>query len=142
MFALDEGSDFGEFVFAGGFHRERVESQLRCGSGEEAFAEIFEELALHGVLTERGAIDMGAIGFVANHEAFSSHDLEHLEDGGVAGGPVLIKDVMNLAHRGRLLLPEDLEEFEFGFCRAGDGAVFHDGQTLYEEFRNCQRKSS
>jgi hypothetical protein len=50
---------------------------------------------------------------------------------------------VNLAHRGGLLLPEDLEEFEFCFRGAGDGgAVIHDEETLYEELRNCQRKSS
>ena len=71
---------------------------------------------------------MGAVGFVADDEALGSHDLKHLENGGVAGGAVLIESIVNLAHRGRLLLPEDLEEFEFGFGGAGDdGAVFHDG---------------
>ena len=71
---------------------------------------------------------MRAIGFVADHEAFGGHDLEHLEDGGVAGGTFLIESVVNLANGGRLLLPEDLEELEFGFGGAGDDrAVFHDG---------------
>ena len=50
-----------------------------------------------------------------------------LEDGGVAGGAFLIECIVNLPHRGRLLLPEDLEQFEFGFGGTGDeGAVFHD----------------
>ena len=142
-FAFDEGADFSELVFTGGFHGERMEGELSGGSGEEAFAEIFQNLALHRVLAESGAVDVGAVGFVADDEAFGSHDLKHLEDGGVAGGPFLIESIVNLAHRGRLLLPEDPEEFEFGFGGAGDGrAVFHDEETLYEEFRNCQRKSS
>ena len=71
---------------------------------------------------------MGAIGFVADDKALGGHDLEHLENGGVAGGAILIESVVNLAHRGRLLFPEDLEQLEFGFGGAGDGgAVFHDG---------------
>ena len=71
---------------------------------------------------------MGAVGFVADDQALGCHDLEHLEYGGVAGGAILVESIVNLAHRGWLLLPEDLKEFEFGFGGAGDGgAVFHDG---------------
>ena len=79
------------------------------------------------ILAERGAIDVGAVGFIADHQALGSHDLEHLENSGVAGGAILIESIVNLAHSGRLLLPEDLEKFEFGFGGPGDDrAVFHD----------------
>ena len=98
-----------------------MKCELCGGSGEETLAEVLENFALHGILAERGAIDVGAVGFVADNEALGGHDLEHLEDGGVAGGAILIEGIVNLAHRGRLLLPEDLEEFEFGFGGAGDG---------------------
>lgn len=108
-----------------------MQGELRGGPGEETLAEIFENLALHQVLAQSGTIDVGTIGFVADNESFTSHDLEHFEDGGVAGGAVLIEGVVDLAHRGGLLLPEDLEEFELGFGGAGDdGALFHDRDVI------------
>ena len=128
VFAFDEGAYFSEFVFAGGFHGESVESELRGGPGEETLAEVLEDFALHGILAERGAINMSAIGFVADDESLGGHDLEHLEDGGVTGGAIFIEGVVNFADGGRLLLPEDLKQLKFGFGRARDGgAVFHDG---------------
>ena len=127
MVAFDDGADFGEFVVAGGFHGERVEGKLCGRSGEETLAEVLEDLALHGILAERGAINMSAIGFVANYEALGGHDLKHLENSGVAGRTLFIERVVDLANRGRLLLPQDLEQLEFGFGGAGDcRAVFHD----------------
>jgi len=120
-----------------------VESKLGSGSGEEAVAEVLEEAALHGVLGEGGAIDVGAVGFIADDESLIGHDLHELKDRGIARGLLLIKGVMNVPYGGRFLLPEDLEQFEFGFGGAGDGrTVIHDGVTVYEGFRNCQRKSS
>src|ERR1700752_3327533 len=90
VFAFDEGAYFSEFVFAGGFHGESVESELRGGPGEETLAEVLEDFALHRVLTGWGAIDVSAIGLVADDEPLGSHDLEHFEDGGVTGGGVLL----------------------------------------------------
>ena len=128
MFAVDDGADFGELVVTGGFHGERVEGELGGRSGEETLAEILEDFALHGILAERGAINMSAIGFVADDESLGGHDLEHLEDGGVTGGAIFIEGVVNFADGGRLLLPEDLKQLKFGFGGARDGgAVFHDG---------------
>ena len=140
---FEEGADFGELVVAGRFHRKRMKSELCGGTGEETLTEVLQNLALHQILAESGAVDMGAIGFVANDESLGRHDLKDLEDGRVAGRPVFIESIVNLTHRGRLLLPKDLEEFEFSFGGTGDeGAVFHDEETLYEELRNCQRNSS
>ena len=128
MFVFDEGADFSELVFAGGLHGKCVQGELRCGSSKEAFAEVLEDFALHRILAQCGAIDVGTIGFIAYNETLGGHDLKHLEDGGVTGGPVLVESVVNLAHRGWLLLPEDLKEFKFGFGGTGDGgAVCHDG---------------
>jgi hypothetical protein len=141
--AFENGADFGEFIVAGGAHGKRVQGELRSGAGEEAVAEVFEESALHGILRERCAVHVRAVGFIAHDEALGGHDLEELEDGGVAGWPFFIESFVNVPHGGRFLLPEDLEEREFGFRGAGDGrTVFHDVTTLYEVLRKCQRKSS
>ena len=102
--------NFFEFNVAGGFHRERVQSELRGGTGEEADAEISQNFALHRILTNRGAIYVRSIGLISNHETFGGHDLQHLEDGGVTRRPFLIEGVINLPHSGRFFLPQNPEQ--------------------------------
>ena len=53
-----------------------MQGKLCGGAGEETLAEVLENLALHRVLAEGGAVDMGAIGFVADDEALGGHDLQ------------------------------------------------------------------
>lgn len=126
-FAFDQVADFSEIIVAGGLHGKGMKGELRSGSGKESIAEIAQKAALHRVLREGSTVDVGAVRFVANDQALGGHDLEELEDRGVARHSLLIEGVVDLPHGGRLLLPEDLEEFELGFSGAGDGAVFHDG---------------
>lgn len=120
-----------------------MQSELPGRTGEEAIAEIGEKTALHRVLRKSCAIDVGAVSFVAYDKALRGHDLKKLEDGGVAGRFFLVEGLVNIPHGGRLFLPQDLEEFQFGFSGAGDDRTeFHDEKTLYEVLRSCQRNSS
>ena len=84
---FEKGANFSELVFIGGFHRKRMKSELCGGTGEESLAEVFQNLALHQVLAEGGAVYVSAIGFVADDKALGSHDLQELEDRGESHAP-------------------------------------------------------
>ena len=111
--------------------------ELRGGSGEETDAEVAKEAALHGVLGDGGAIKVGAAGFLAQNEALGVHDLEKLEDRGVAEGALAIQLIADFAHRRRFLVPQNAEEFEFRF----GGSGYRTGRSRHDE-RDLIRSSS
>jgi hypothetical protein len=57
---------------------------------------------------------VGALGFVSADRPFCGHDLEKLQDAGVAESLFLAEGVVNFADRGRAACPEDAQDFELG----------------------------
>ena len=61
--------------FARALHFERAESELRGTAGEEPLAQFAQEAVFGIQLRDRGAVDMGALAFVALDQALLGHDL-------------------------------------------------------------------
>ena len=129
---MQQGANLIEFSVAGRFHGQCMQGELRGRAGKETDAQVLEDLALHRILADRGAIDVGAIGFVADYQSLRRHNLQQLEDGGVAGRPFHIQSVVNLPHRCRLLLPENAEKLEAADV-AVLSALIKDGRDALEK---------
>ena len=112
-----------------------MHGELGGGAGEEAEGEVLKELALSLLLGGGGAIDVGLAGFAALDEAFLGHDLEDLEDRGIAEGTAGIDGVEEVTDGGLAELPECGEELEFyvGGFRKGLGGRLH----IREPIRRC-----
>src|SRR5207249_3078725 len=91
-----------------------------------------------------GLKDVGALPVVTDHEALGRHDLERLEDGGVAGIAVDIDRLVHLADRARPAIPEHAQNGQLGSSRPRKGflASWHgepsvrDGSSIYEGIRS------
>jgi hypothetical protein len=72
-----------------------------------------------------GAIDMLDLALVPQQEPFFRHDLHQLEGGGILDfALVLIQPVVDEAHGIGAVLPEDLQDLQFGFGRFGKRGSF------------------
>src|SRR5207249_4902437 len=91
-----------------------------------------------------GLKDVGALPVVTDHEALGRHDLERLEDGGVAGIAVDIDRLVHLADRARAAIPEHAQNGQLGSSRPRKGFLgswhgepsVRDGRSVYEAVRN------
>ena len=111
-----------------------MHGELCCGAGEEALADVADELVLRFVLCGGGVVDVGPGGLFAVDEAFLGHDLEELEDRGVAEGAGGIDLLIEVADGGGTAVPEDAEEFELAFGWPWEWVVaLHD----LEHIRRC-----
>jgi hypothetical protein len=106
---VDEGAKGFEVVVVDGVKRKRVHGQLRGGSSEKSLRDVAKELVLSFVLRSGGVIDVGLAGFFAFDEAFVGHDLQELEDRGVADGPNFADLIVKVADGGGAELPESAE---------------------------------
>jgi len=66
-------------------------------------------------------VDVRLAGLFALDEALVGHDLEELEDRGVAEGAAGAEVLMDVADGGGAAVPEDAEELEFAFGGAWEG---------------------
>jgi hypothetical protein len=128
---VDEGAECIEVVFVDLVERERVHGELSGGAGEEALGDVADELILSLVLGNGGMVDVRLAGFFALDEAFVGHDLEELEDRGVAEGAAGADLVVDVADGGGAAVPEDAEELEFAFGGARElGVSLHEKDNI------------
>ena len=107
-----------------------VKHELAGRALENALEDVAGELALGFFRGLACFINVGALVFVSAHGAFCGHDLQKLQDGGVAQVFFLMKRVVDFADGGRAACPEDLEDFEFGCCGLLKRFVFHGRRLL------------
>jgi len=94
---VEQALHFFEFGGRGGAAGESLKDEVLDGSAESFLYELAEQLPLGVFAGHSGAVDLGPHGFVALDEAFVGHDLEELEDGGVAGGFRGVEDALGVA---------------------------------------------
>src|SRR4051812_12290478 len=76
---------------------------------------------------------------VAMYQAFGVHILQKLEYAGIADGPVRAEAFMNLAHRCRAAIPQDAENFDFGWSGFA-GWFFRYAATINDFYRRVNEK--
>ena len=84
---------------------------------------------------EAGFIDVRPLRFVSAHGAFCGHNLQELEDRGVAQLFFLAERFMNFANRGGSAVPEHAENFKFGGC-GFVRRLLHGRRPYYEDVRS------
>jgi hypothetical protein len=114
-------ADLLELVGVGGLHGKSVHGELGRGAAEESLAEVAQELALRVFLGGGGAVDVGFAGLGALDQALLGHDLQRLEDGGVAERALAANVVVELADGGFAAGPEGGKDLEFHLCWLGGG---------------------
>jgi hypothetical protein len=130
---VEEFADFGELFGGGFFGGESLEDEFLGGTAEGAFEQMGDEPLLDGLLGKRGLVDVGTFRFIALDETFFGHDLEHLEDGGVAGVIMAREFRVDGADGGRAEAPKDAENGEFGIGRAWRRRFFHGELNMMRE---------
>src|SRR3569833_1652726 len=98
-----------------------MQGELRGGAGEEPCTQVAQYLALHGVLCDGGAVNVGSVRLLAYNQPLGMHDLEKLENRCVTVGALANQFIADLAHRCRRFLPEDSQKLELGFGRFRNG---------------------
>jgi hypothetical protein len=103
---------------------------------EGAVEQVAEELSLRLFLGSRRLVDVLPAGRFALHQALVRHDLEHLEDGGVAGLLNPIELLHHLPDRAGPAPPEHAEDGEFGIggTREWSGGFGRHGRHYTKEF--------
>src|SRR5262249_21711414 len=94
-------------------------------AAEGALEEIPEQLALG--LFGRGPrrVHVGPLALIATDQALLRHDLQELQDGGVAELPAPGQPVVDLADRARTALPEHSQDLELGSGGSHRGFACH-----------------
>ena len=131
LHVVEELADFGEFGGGGFFGGKGLEDEAVGGAVEDAVQEVAEEAALGVALGEGGVIDVGSAGFVAGDQSFFGHDLQHFQDGGVAGLAGAAEFGMDFADGARAVAPEDGEDGEFAVGGFGEGTLGHGGMLFF-----------
>ena|SRR2546427_5813991 len=88
--------------------------ELAGGAFEYPLQHVSGKLALGLFGGQARFIDVRALGFVSANRSFCGHDLQKLQDAGVAEGLLLAESVVNFANCRRAACPEDAQDFEFG----------------------------
>src|SRR5580704_290514 len=100
-------------------HHERLD---RAAIG--ALNEVAQQLPLRALLRIPGPVDLRSDRLVARHEALLGHDLQHLQDRGVASWLRFVEDGLDFAHRPWSGVPQDPQNGEFKLGRT-DGCARH-----------------
>src|SRR5437667_7764444 len=118
---VDQLFDFGELFRRRFRRRERLKNELRRGAAERAVHQIGDELPFGVVLRVGGRVYVRPRRLVAPNEAFLGHDLQELQDGGVAG--FAAHDLGHLADSAWTARPQDTQDGQLGISRLPTGSV-------------------
>src|ERR1017187_4737717 len=120
---LDQSADLRQFLRRRLARRESAQDQALRRAAERALKQVARQLALRPFAWPVGFVNVGALAFVAPHQALLGHDLQQLENGGVLRGLAARHGFMHVAHRGGAACPKDGQDFQLaigGSRRIGD----------------------
>jgi hypothetical protein len=80
---IEKAAKFGDFFSGTTVRGQGMHHELAGGTFKDALEGVFYQLAFGFLRGETRFIDVGALVFVSANQAFASHDLHELENGGI-----------------------------------------------------------
>ena len=108
----------------------RLHDELSRRAVERPVHKLRHQPALYGFFLDRRLVDVGPLRLIAGDQLLGGHDLHRLENGRIADVALPGEGLMNVPHRARTVLPEDVEYLELGVRRQGSG-VGHSGGSQW-----------